>query len=62
MTPQEIIEENDLTKKCHIFLSPVFGSIDPQEIVAFMLEKKLNNVKLQLQLHKIIWDPNTRGV
>lgn len=62
MTPQEIIEENDLTKKCQVFLSPVFGSIDPQEIVAFMLEKKLNNVKLQLQLHKIIWDPNTRGV
>lgn len=58
----EIIAENDLTKKCHVFFSPVFGSINPQEIVKFMLEKKLNNVKLQLQLHKIIWDPNARGV
>ncbi len=58
----EIISEYDLTKKCHVYLSPVFGKIIPEEMVNFMLEKNLNGVNLQLQLHKIIWDPNKRGV
>ena len=31
-------------------------------MVDFLIEKKLNDVKLQLQLHKIIWDPQKRGV
>lgn len=45
-----------------IFLSPVFGSIEPSEIVDFMMEYKLSRVKLQLQLHKFIWHPDTIGV
>ena len=28
----------------------------------FMKDKKLNKVRLQVQLHKIIWDKNARGV
>ena len=34
----------------------------PVEIVDFLMEKKLNDVKLQIQLHKVIWDPQKRGV
>ena len=48
--------------KCRVYLSPVFGSIEPAEIVGFMKEKGLGDVRLQLQLHKIIWDPERRGV
>ena len=44
-----------------IYLSPVFG-YEPKHIVEFMLEKHLYNCKVQLQMHKIIWDPNMRGV
>ncbi len=58
----EIIEKYKLTEKCHVYLSPVFGKIDPAFIVEFMKEKNLNNVRLQLQLHKFIWDPEKRGV
>lgn len=58
----EIIEKYDLTKKCHVYLSPVFGKIDPAFMVEFMKKKNLNNVKLQLQLHKFIWDPEKKGV
>lgn len=58
----EIIEKYDLTKRCHVYLSPVFGKIDPAFMVEFMKERKLNGVRLQLQLHKFIWDPNKRGV
>jgi len=57
-----LIQEHDLDKLCHVFLSPVFGKIDPAEIVRFMLENKMNRVRMQLQLHKFIWPPNKRGV
>ena len=58
----EIIREYDLTHRCHVYFSPVFGSIEPVEIVEFMLEHTLNDVNLKLQMHKIIWDPEKRGV
>ena len=58
----EIIRRYDLSRRCHVYISPVFGSIEPAKIVDFMVENKLNDVNLQLQLHKFIWDPNMRGV
>lgn len=58
----EIIREYGLIGKCAVYISPVFGEIEPAEIVDFMLENKLNGVNVQLQMHKFIWDPNARGV
>lgn len=58
----DVIREYKLIGKCHLFFSPVFGSIDPADIVSFMNDNKLNGVNLQLQLHKFIWDPDMRGV
>ena len=58
----EHIVKYDLTAKCLVYLSPVSGNIDMQEIVEFMKDKNLNKVRLQVQLHKIIWDKNARGV
>lgn len=58
----EIIRQYDLTHRCHVYFSPVFGRIEPVEIVEFMMEHTLNDVNLQLQMHKVIWDPNKRGV
>ncbi|MBR1741111.1 MAG: putative 7-carboxy-7-deazaguanine synthase QueE [Lachnospiraceae bacterium] len=48
--------------RCRIYLSPAFGKIEPEEIVEFMKEKKWTEARLQLQLHKIIWEPDARGV
>lgn len=59
---KEIIDEYALIKKCHVYLSPVFGNIDNEAIVDFLIEHRLNGVTMQLQMHKIIWDPNKRGV
>ena len=59
---EEIIEKYDLTNKCHVYISPVFGSIEPADIVDFMIKRNLNDVRLQLQLHKFIWEPDRRGV
>lgn len=45
-----------------IYFSPVFGAIEPKEIVDYIMEHKLYDCRVQLQLHKLIWDPNKRGV
>lgn len=58
----EIIKKYDLPAKCLVYLSPVSGNIELEEIVEFMKDNRLNNVRLQVQLHKIIWDKNARGV
>ncbi len=59
---EEIINGYGLKEKCRVYFSPVFGKIKPEEIAEFMKERKLNSVRLQLQLHKIIWEPDRRGV
>ena len=48
--------------KAQPYVSPVFEAIEPKELVEYVLENKLNNVKVQVQLHKIIWEPTKRGV
>ncbi|WP_294405794.1 putative 7-carboxy-7-deazaguanine synthase QueE [uncultured Clostridium sp.] len=58
----EIISSYNLAERCYVYLSPVTGSIEMSEIVEFMKEKNMNKVRLQVQLHKIIWDKNARGV
>jgi 7-carboxy-7-deazaguanine synthase len=58
----EIMQEYSLTDRCHVYFSPVFGSIEPASIVDFMQQRRLNKVRLQIQMHKVIWDPNQRGV
>lgn len=58
----QIINKFNLTEKCRVYISPVFDSINPADIVGFMAENKLNSVRLQLQLHKFIWNPEKRGV
>lgn len=58
----EIIRAFDLTTRCCVYFSPVFGKMHPDTIVSFMKEHTLNQVRLQLQLHKYIWDPERRGV
>lgn len=48
---------------CHIFVSPVFGKIEPKDIVAYLQKNPcLSNVRLQLQMHKYIWPADMRGV
>jgi len=44
------------------YVSAAFGRIKLSEIAEFIRNKRLNNVRLQLQIHKYIWDPKTKGV
>ena len=44
-----------------VLFSPIFGRIDPRQIVEWILADRLP-VRFQLQLHKFIWTPTQRGV
>ena len=62
---EEILSTYDV--KSYIYLSPIFGKIEPEKIVEFMKYLNTKNIdtskmRVQVQLHKIIWDPNMKGV
>jgi 7-carboxy-7-deazaguanine synthase len=44
-----------------ILFSPVFGQLEPRLLAGWLLDDGLP-VRLGLQLHKFIWDPDTQGV
>lgn len=58
----DVIRKNRLCERTQVFFSPVLGKIELAEIVEFMKTERLDKVRLQLQLHKIIWDPAQKGV
>ena len=59
---KDIIEKYDLIDRVIIIFSPVFGKIELTDIVDFLKDNKLNDVRMQLQMHKFIWAPDERGV
>ena len=58
----EIMEQYGLRRRTRVYLSPVFGKLDPGDMVEFMKAHRLSDVNLQLQLHKFIWEPDRKGV
>lgn len=55
------VKEHRLADRHTVLFSPVFGEMDPQALAEWILADRLS-VRYQLQLHKHIWDPATRGV
>ena len=55
------IEEYKLNQICNILISPVYGEIEPKEIVKWILEDNLK-VRFQIQMHKEIWPADKKGV
>ena len=59
---KNIVEKYNLIERTKVYVSPVFGAIEPSVIVDWMIENNLNGMNLQIQMHKIIWDPEKKGV
>ncbi len=57
----DIIRARSLDKRFQILVSPAFGLVQPLDLANWLLASGLE-VRLQLQLHKYIWDPAARGV
>ena len=59
---KRVIEEHGLVDRVNaVLLSCVWGELDPQDLVQWVLQDKLP-VRVQIQVHKVIWGPNTQGV
>jgi 7-carboxy-7-deazaguanine synthase len=57
----EVIERHSLVGATRITLSPALGQVEPAELAQWMVEDKLD-ARMQLQLHKLIWPDQDRGV
>ena len=55
----DMIKRYNLIDQCEVLLSPVAGEINPADLAQWILDDKLL-VRMQLQLHKILWD-NAQG-
>jgi 7-carboxy-7-deazaguanine synthase len=59
---REVIARYTLRSRCAaVLLSPVHDVLDPRTLSEWILADRLP-ARLQLQLHKFIWSPSTRGV
>jgi 7-carboxy-7-deazaguanine synthase len=66
---RDVVRKYDLASRCPVLFSPVARppnggeppGLDPEKLVEWLLEDRLD-VRLSLQLHKIIWPTRTRGV
>ena len=59
---REAIGTRDLAARVNaVLISPVFGEMDPEALAGWILEDNLP-ARMQLQMHKHIWPPDTRGV
>jgi 7-carboxy-7-deazaguanine synthase len=57
-----VIAEHSLSERVNaVLLSPVWGELDPKDLVQWVLEDQLH-VRVQIQMHKVIWDADTQGV
>lgn len=59
---RDTIKAHRLDERCGaVLLSPAWGLVDPKDIVSWMLEDRVP-ARFQLQLHKVVWPPDARGV
>jgi 7-carboxy-7-deazaguanine synthase len=58
---KEIIKKYNLTDRLNVLFSPVFNEIQNIDLAKWILKDRLN-VRFQIQLHKYIWHPETKGV
>ena len=58
---RNVIAQYDLVNRCALLMGPVFGSLEPRLLVEWVLADRLP-VRFQMQVHKLIWAPDMRGV
>lgn len=58
---KKTISQYGLEEKCKVLFSPGFGMLMPRVLAAWIIQDRLH-VRLNIQLHKYIFDPGERGV
>jgi len=57
----DTIRRHRLDQRFTVLFSPAFGLVTPLQLAEWLLQSGLQ-ARLQVQLHKVIWDPKARGV
>ncbi len=57
----DFVNKHSLTEKVPVIFQPAFEILQPANLAEWILEKSLP-IRLQIQLHKVIWGKNIRGV
>jgi 7-carboxy-7-deazaguanine synthase len=58
---RDLLVERGLASRCPVLFSPVHGELDLLALAGWVLEDRLP-VRVQVQLHKLIWGSDARGV
>ena len=58
---RQLVEREQLDRLVPVLFSPVRPLLEPQRLAQLILEHRLN-IRLQLQLHTLLWPEQTRGV
>ena len=58
---KEVLKKHHAGARWKALFSPAFGALSPELLAQWILEDALD-VRLQLQIHKLIWDPQRKGV
>jgi 7-carboxy-7-deazaguanine synthase len=58
---EAVVRKHRLDAKAHVLFSPSWGKVDAKDLARWLLESGLE-ARLSLQIHKIVWGPDVRGV
>jgi 7-carboxy-7-deazaguanine synthase len=58
---RDVVRQRALADRCEVLFSPAWGLVSLPDLASWILEEPLP-VRYQLQLHKVVWEPDARGV
>jgi 7-carboxy-7-deazaguanine synthase len=58
---ERIVREHRLAEQTQVLFSPAWGTVDAKDLARWLLESGLD-ARLSLQIHKVVWGANVRGV
>lgn len=58
---REVVRRHALEGRVHLLFSPIWGKVEPRALAEWILASGLD-ARLSLQIHKVIWGAEARGV
>jgi 7-carboxy-7-deazaguanine synthase len=58
---EQVIRRHRLPERAHVLISPAWGMVEPRDLARWLLESGLD-ARLSLQIHKVVWGADARGV
>jgi 7-carboxy-7-deazaguanine synthase len=58
---EAVVRRHRLEGRSHVLFSPAWGQVEPKDLARWLLESGLD-ARVSLQIHKVVWGPDARGV